>query len=53
MIDTITLYDLAKLFVIYIFFKYSILSYVTSNCKSKFVSNNMISHMDYYNYHIP
>ena len=38
-VDTIILYKLAKLFVIYIFFKYSILSHITFDCGSKFVSN--------------
>ena len=38
-VDIITLYDLAKLFIIYIFSKHGILSHITSNCKYKFVLN--------------
>ena len=38
-VDTIILYELAKLFVIYIFFKYNILSHITFDCGSEFVSN--------------
>jgi len=37
--DTIISYKLAKLFVIYIFFKHSVLSYVTSDYISEFVLN--------------
>jgi len=38
-VDTITLHELSKLFVIYIFSKHSVLSYITSIQESKFVSN--------------
>lgn len=38
-VDTITLHELAKLFAIHIFSKYSVPSHVTSNCESEFVSN--------------
>jgi len=38
-VDTITLHELAKLFVIYIFSKHSVLSHITSNQGSKFVSS--------------
>jgi len=38
-VNTMTLYELANLFLIHIFSKYSILSYITSDCKTKFVSN--------------
>ena len=38
-VDTITLYNLAKLFVVYVFSKHGVLSYVTSNCRSEFVLN--------------
>ena len=38
-VDIITLHDLAKLFMIYIFSKYGVLSYITSNHGTEFVSN--------------
>lgn len=38
-VDTITLHKLAKLFVVYVFSKHGVLSYVTSNCRSEFVLN--------------
>ena len=38
-VDTITLHELAKLFIIHVFSKHSILSHITSNHESKFVSN--------------
>jgi len=38
-VNTITLYNLAKLFIIYIFSKHSVLSHVTSNYRSEFISN--------------
>ena len=38
-VDTITLHDLAKLFMIYIFSKYGVLSYITSDHGTEFVSN--------------
>ena len=37
--DTITSADLARLFVLYVFSKYGIPSYITSNRGSEFVSN--------------
>lgn len=38
-VNTITLHDLAKLFMIHIFSKYGVLSYITSNHRTEFVSN--------------
>ena len=38
-VDTITSYKLAQLFVIHIFSKHSVPSHVTSNCEFEFVSN--------------
>ena len=38
-VNTITSYELAKLFVIHVFFKNSILFHITFNCRTKFVSN--------------
>ena len=38
-VDIITLHDLAKLFMIYIFSKHGVLSYITSNHGTEFVSN--------------
>lgn len=37
--NTIILHELAKLFVIHVFFKCRILSYITSDCRTEFVSN--------------
>ena len=37
--DTITSVELACLFVIHVFSKHRVLSYVTSNCSSKFISH--------------
>jgi len=37
--NTITLVELAHLFIIYVFSKYSVLSYVTSDCSSEFISH--------------
>ena len=37
--DTIILHKLAKLFIIHVFFKYRISSHITSDCRTKFVSN--------------
>ena len=36
-VDTITLHKLAKLFVIYVFSKYNVLSHITSDYRSEFV----------------
>jgi len=38
-VDTITLHKLAKIFVIHVFSKHSILSHITSNYELKFISN--------------
>ena len=38
-VDTIISYKLAKLFVIHVFFKDSILSHITSDYRSEFISN--------------
>jgi len=37
--NTITLVELAHLFIIHVFSKYGILSHVTSDCSSEFVSH--------------
>ena len=37
--NTIILHELAKLFVIHVFFKYRISSHITSDCRIKFVLN--------------
>jgi len=37
--NTITLVELAHLFIIHVFSKYSVLSHVTSDCSSEFVSH--------------
>jgi len=38
-VDTVTSYELVKLFVIHIFSKHSVLSYITSNLGYEFVLN--------------